>query len=102
MARPLTSVTAYLGRSRAAVQAVLRNPDLRRLQLAWFFSCSGEYATLVALNVWAYQAHGAFGIGLMNLIEMVAAGLLSPLTSWAADQLAAEPAWPGPATPPAS
>ncbi len=86
MARPLTLVAAHVGRSRAAFEAVLRNPELRRLQLAWFLSNSGEYAAQVGLNVWAYQAHGAFGIGLMNVVQMVTAGVLSPVTAWAADR----------------
>src|SRR5262249_30577114 len=80
------AVAAYLAQSQAALRANLGNPALRRLQLGWLFSTSGEYAAQVAFNVWAYSAHGATGIGVMTVVQMACAALLSPFTSMAADR----------------
>ena len=46
-----------------ALGAVLSNPSLRRLQLAWAGSILGGWAYLVALGVYAYEQGGAGAVG---------------------------------------
>jgi predicted MFS family arabinose efflux permease len=50
---------------------VFRSPDLRRLQLAWAGFYVSEWASFVALSIYAYQVGGAGAIGLLGLIRML-------------------------------
>ena len=54
-----------LRESLRALADVFRNPGLRRLELAWVGSVTGEWAYVVALAVYAYEAGGASGVGLI-------------------------------------
>jgi MFS family permease len=77
------------GRARASVQAlgaILSNPKLRRLQLAWVGSILGGWAYLVALGVYAYEQGGASAVGLVGLIRLVPAAIASPFTATLADR----------------
>jgi MFS family permease len=78
------------GRARAALRslrAVLANPALRRLQLAWVGSILGGWAYLVALGVYAYGQGGAAAVGLVGLIRLIPAAIAAPFTASLADRL---------------
>ena len=59
MSSPLSRVHEPL----AALRDVFRNPNLRRVQLAFMGSVTGQYAFSVALSVYAYHHGGATTVG---------------------------------------
>ncbi len=66
---------------------MLANPALRRLQVAWAASMTGNLAFLVTLSVVAYRhGGGATGVGLLMLLRMAASALCSPFTAILADR----------------
>src|SRR5919108_3639600 len=71
------------GRSFATV---FRNRNLRRLELAWGISFTGEWAFVVALPVYAYDAGGALGVGLVGLIRMLPAAAIAPFAALLGDR----------------
>ena len=75
-----------LGESARAFGEVFRNPDLRRLQLAWAGSLIGNWSYFVALAVYAYDQGGAAAVGLVGVIRMLPAAIASPLLAPLADR----------------
>lgn len=59
--------------------AVFRNPDLRRIQLAWCGSIIGTWAYSVALAVYAYGQGGATAVGLVGILRFATSGIAAPL-----------------------
>jgi predicted MFS family arabinose efflux permease len=54
---------------------VFRSPELRWLQLAWGGFYVSEWASFIALSIYAYGVGGARAIGLLGLIRMLPATL---------------------------
>jgi predicted MFS family arabinose efflux permease len=75
-----------LGQSLQAFAEVFRNPNLRRLELAWVGSATGEWAAIVALSVFAFESGGAAAVGLIVLIRMLPAALAAPFSALLADR----------------
>ena len=63
------------------------NPGLRKLQLAWAGSIFGSWSYSVALAVYAFQQGGASAVGIVAVIRMIPAAILSPFLSTLADRL---------------
>jgi Cyclic nucleotide-binding domain/Major Facilitator Superfamily len=57
---------------RAVIREALRSPDVRRIELGWGLSVVGEFASTVALVVFAYAAGGAGLIAVYGLFRMLA------------------------------
>jgi MFS family permease len=74
-----------VGAGRATAET-FRNPGLRRLQLAWVGSLLGSWSYSVALAFYAYAQGGASAVGIVAVIRMVPAALLSPFLSTLADR----------------
>jgi MFS family permease len=55
----------------ASLADVFRSPDLRRLQLAWAGFYVSEWASFVALSIYAYRVGGAGAIGLLGVVRML-------------------------------
>jgi MFS family permease len=66
--------------------AVARNPNLRRLELAYGAAVTSEWAFLVALGVFAYERGGATAVGILGLVRMLPAALATPFTAAFADR----------------
>lgn len=75
-----------LAESLSAFRDVFRNPDLRRLELAWAGSVAGEWSYVVALAVFAYQAGGAAAVGLVGVIRFLPAAVVAPFTALLGDR----------------
>src|SRR5919202_2017264 len=75
-----------LGDSATAFRAVFANADLRRLELAWAGSIVGHWGFSVAVAVYAYSVGGAGDVGLIFLLRMVPAALLSPFAALLGDR----------------
>lgn len=78
--------TGSLSRRFDVVAAVIRQKDLRRLQLGWaaFFLVDG--ITLVALSVWAFRHAGTRAVGLVGLARLLPGAIALPFGAWAADR----------------
>jgi MFS family permease len=75
-----------LASSGAAFAAVFRNRNLRWLELAWSASIVGHWAFLVAVSVYAFEQGGARAVGLIFLLRLVPAGIVSPFAGLLADR----------------
>jgi MFS family permease len=82
----LAKVAKRLGDSLAAISAVFRNKDLRRIEGAWAASNIGAWAYSVAAGVYAYQQGGATAVGVVAAIRMLATALTAPFLSLLADR----------------
>jgi len=67
------------GQAVAALSAVMRNADLRRVELAWGASIAAEWAHFVALGIFAYNAGGTAAVGIAGLVRMLPAAVIAPL-----------------------
>lgn len=74
------------GESAKAIREVFANPDLRRLELAWTGSELGDWATTIAVAVYAYEVGGAAAVGLLGLVRLLPAAFGAPFTSVLADR----------------
>ncbi|HLM92551.1 MAG TPA: MFS transporter [Gaiellaceae bacterium] len=75
-----------LRESLRALADVFRNPGLRRLELAWVGSVTGEWAYVVALAVYAYEAGGATAVGLVALLRFLPSAAVAPFAAVLADR----------------
>jgi MFS family permease len=74
----------------AALGAVMRSHNLRRVELAWGASISAEWAHFVALGVFAYGAGGTRAVGIAGLARMLPAAFVAPLASSLGDRFRRE------------
>ena len=79
-----------LAATLAGPAGVLRNENLRRAELAWGASITAEWAHFVALGVFAYQAGGAFGVGVAGLVRLLPATLIAPFAASVGDRVRRE------------
>src|SRR6187397_213603 len=74
----------------AALRAAMRNPGLRRVELAWGAAIGAEWAHFVALGVFAYGAGGTTAVGVAGLARMLPAAIAAPLASTLGDRFRRE------------
>jgi MFS family permease len=73
-----------------ALRAGLRNPDVRRVQLAWGGAIAAEWAHFVALGVFAYEDGGAAAVGIAGLVRLAPAAVLAPFAASFGDRFPRE------------
>src|SRR5919201_763396 len=73
-----------------ALAAVMRNPELRKVELAWGASIVAEWAHFVALSVFAYAAGGASAVGVAGLVRLLPSAVCAPLASSLGDRFRRE------------
>ena len=69
-ARTSPAVTAF--------RDVLRNPSIRRIELSWTAGTAADWAFLVVLLVYAYDAGGALAVGILGAVRIVPAIVAAP------------------------
>jgi hypothetical protein len=79
----ISSLAAAIG----ALRRVLANPDIRRAELAWMLGWAGEWAWLVALLVFTFNAGGVVAVGILGLARTLPAAILAPVLSTISDRL---------------
>jgi hypothetical protein len=70
-----------------ALRRVVANPDIRRAELAWMLGWAAEWAWLVALLVFTYNAGGVVAVGVLGLARTLPAAVLAPILSTICDRL---------------
>ena len=69
------------GRSAQAIEAFAQtagSPNLRRAQLSFAAAFSSHWAMMVALGILAFHHGGAAAVGVVGLVSMLPAALLTP------------------------
>ncbi|MGH3077639.1 MAG: MFS transporter [Gaiellaceae bacterium] len=79
LARALTEPFHLFGR-------IVRNPDVRRLELAWAASNLASRASAIAVAVYAYETDGIGAVGIVVFLRLAIAGGASPWLSVFADR----------------
>jgi MFS family permease len=69
-----------------AMRGSLRNPAIRRLQLAFAGSAIGYWAAGTAVTVYSFQAAGAAGVSLQIVLRMLPAALAAPVLTTLVDR----------------
>ena len=70
--------------------ASFRNPDLARAQLALVAFSICEWASFIALMVFAFEQGGAAAIGIISLVQLIPAAVIAPLGSVLGDRFPRE------------
>jgi MFS family permease len=73
--------------NRQRIVRVLRNPRIRRLQLAFLGSTLGDWAYATAIVVWAYQDGGAAAVGAYQAVRFITMAVVAPIGGVVADRM---------------
>ena len=65
----------------AALGDVLRNPSIRRIELSWTAGMAADWAFLVVLLVFAYDAGGALAVGILSAVRIVPSIVAAPFAA---------------------
>jgi len=82
----MSRLRSHLVESGAAFRAVFRNANLRRMQLGLAGSVVGHWAYVVVVSVFAYDVAGVSAVGVLWLVRMLPAAILSPVAAMLADR----------------
>jgi MFS family permease len=82
----MSDFRSRIGETSQAFRAVLANRQLRKLQLAFVGSITGEWGFLIALVVYADRHGGAKAVSAVLVIRWVAAALTAPWLAYFADK----------------
>ena len=75
-----------LATSLRVLRAVLRNPALRRVQLAFLLFIAAVFGTWVAILVYAYGTSGPAAVGVVALVQLLPAAAFAPVSASMADR----------------
>jgi MFS family permease len=80
------SARRFAATSLRVIRAVLRNPALRRVQLAFLLFNAVEFGTWIAVLLYAYAASGPAAIGIVALVQLLPAAAFAPVAASMADR----------------
>jgi MFS family permease len=72
--------------TRTSLATIARNPNLRRLNLAFAGSSIGDWAYATAILVWAYDVGGVTAVGVWATLRLLLIALVTPFSSTLADR----------------
>ncbi len=70
-----------------ALSTVFRNPNLRRLNLAFAGSAIGDWAYATAMTVWVYDVGGVTAVAVWGTLRLILMTLITPFASTLVDRL---------------
>jgi MFS family permease len=79
-----------LSESLAAVRSVFKNPNLRRIELAFAGSAIGNYAFSVAIMIFAFHHGGVAAVGIVTAVRQAAAASIAPFAASLSDRFRRE------------
>ncbi len=68
----------------------VRNPHVRRAELAWGAAIAAEWAHFVAFGVFAYEEGGASAVGIAGLVRLLPAAIVAPFAASFGDRFPRE------------
>ncbi len=75
-----------LGATLRVLRAVLRSPSLRRVMVAFLLFAAVEFGTWVAILLYAYDAFGPAGVGLVAVIQLLPSAAFATIATTFADR----------------
>ncbi len=76
----------HLAVTLRVVWAVLRNPALRRVELAYLLFCAALFGGYIAILVYAYTASGPNAVGIVALAMLLPSAVVAPFAASLADR----------------
>jgi MFS family permease len=71
----------------SSLSTVFRNPNLRRLNLAFAGSAIGDWAYATAMTVWVYDVGGVTAVAIWGTLRLIIMTLVTPFASTLVDRL---------------
>ena len=75
-----------MGERRHAFRAVMTDPNLRRVELAFLGFNMTEFATWIAILVYAFETGGAGAAGVVATILLVPSAIVAPFAAYSGDR----------------
>jgi len=86
----MNRLLSHVGPPLRALQAVLRNGRITRMQLAFLLFNVAEPAMWVAIFVYAFDQGGTQEVGVVSILVLVPAGVLAPVAAALGDRFRRE------------
>lgn len=86
----IAEIRRDLAVSARALGSSFRNPNLARAQLAFVAFSICEWASFIALMVFAFDEGGAAAVGVISLVQLIPAAVIAPLGSVLGDRFRRE------------
>jgi len=83
----MSKVADAVRETGASLSTVFRNPNLRRLNLAFAGSAIGDWAYATAIVIWAYDVGGVRAVGLWFTVRLTLLAIATPFAATLVDRL---------------